>query len=259
MLHLLSHGRHFAVAVGSAAAHDRAISLSTLVHFEQVVHHKSVARHDGQHQYEHNGGVQVGVDPVFFSLWVHVDKAPCARTVLYIRTKTREREETERCTQQKHQWDRNVGTFLGDVLVVQVGVPDGEAPLQRHGKQKRHGGQAEEGHADTKVFAHNVRLRRHPLQGCVLRVRKLHKGTDQTGASQVCDHQRRDEDVKQSPPPHVPGPHLSTAPHFQDDQGCHVAKDASSKHDGTDDGALGGVDVVLAVARVVFYIHADFL
>lgn len=98
---------------------------------------------------------------------------------------------------------------------------------------------------------------RHGLQGDVLRVGDLHQGTDQTGAGQVGEHQRGDEDVEQGPPPRVPGPHLPTPPHFQDDQGRHVAKDASGEHDGADDGTLGGVDVDFAVTRVLGHNNDD--
>lgn len=252
MLHLLSDRHHLAFAVGSHAAHHRAVPPPTLVHLEQLAYHRAVARHNHQHQHQHDGGVQVGVGSVLTLLWVHVYEAPCAGAVLHVSAKSRKRKETEQRTEEEQQWDCDIGAFLGDVLVVQVGVANGEASLQCHQTQKRHGGQAEEGHGDTKVFTHNL-IFRHPHQCGVPRVRQLHEGADQAGARQVCDHQRRDQDLKQSPPPRVPGPVLSTPPDFQDHQGSHVAKDAGGEHDGTDQAALGAFDVVLAVTWVVSF------
>jgi len=141
------------------------------------------------------------------------------------------------------------------VPAVQVGVPDGEAPLERHGEEQRHGGQAEEGHADAEVRADAVRLGRHPHQGHVQRVGHLHQRADEAGARQVGDHQRRDEDVEQRTAPRVAGPPVSAPADFQDHQGGHVAEEARGEHDGADQRAHAGVDVERAVAQVEVLNH----
>lgn len=96
MLHLLGHGRRPALAVGPGGRRHRAAAPPPPPeHPEQLVHHEAVARHCGQHQHQHERGVQVGVHPVPPQLGVHVNEAPRPGAVLDVFTEPGEGEETE--------------------------------------------------------------------------------------------------------------------------------------------------------------------
>lgn len=130
MLHLLSHGHGSAVAVGPGGRHHgAAVLLASLVHPEELKHHKSVAGHNGQNKHQHDGGVQVGVGPVLSLHGVHVDEAPGTGAVLHIFTKAQERQEAENHTQQEQERDGDVSTLPGHMSAVQVRVSNGKTPL----------------------------------------------------------------------------------------------------------------------------------
>lgn len=160
--------------------------------------HADEAEDDAEVAGEHGGDEQQqqrGVEPqVRGAAVAHEAPRPGAELLVLPAAQQRRRAEQQRGGVDGGQHGQAAPAL--DVALVEVGVPDGQRALQRHGEEHEHRGQAEEGHGEGEVGA-RAALGRQGHQGLVARVRGQHHGADEAGAQQVGEHQLGHQHVEQ--------------------------------------------------------------
>lgn len=184
--------------------------------------HHDVADHGDQNEEGVEAGVHVGVGGIDGDVGSEVQEAPCPGVLQFAPPHAHAGQGTEEDIGHIDGTQGESGQLLVHIVVVEVGMVDGQVALDGHGTDDAQPGQPEEQQNERAVFAH-----RRPARPLVLQVGGDGDRADQAGAQQVGDGQSAHQSVEGALL-------LLLAGLTQDDDGDQVPHHPEDEHDGRD-------------------------